>query len=202
MKRFMRTIVPTSEYEAVKKVGDVYIVHLEPEQNENDGTACWETIESETPNMETLNTQLQEYKTYLAGRELAQAKQRKVKELLAYDSSSAINSFEIKKNGIKVTDYWLDRDLRTSLEGDVLAASSVGDTYKFDIRELGISLILNCNKFLEGLARLRQYAYGAYNKTSEHMAAINECSTLSEVNEYDFTTGYPQKLSFNVEDLT
>lgn len=121
--------------------------------------------------------------------------------LAVYDCSDAVNSFVITKNGIKVTDYWISRDLRTSLEGDVTAAASVGDTYKFDIRELGITLELNCRKFLEALSMLRRYAYTAYNVTSTHEAAINALTNVEDVEGYDFTHGYPEKLIFEITDL-
>jgi hypothetical protein len=115
--------------------------------------------------------------------------------------STAVNSFTITKNGELVTDYWIPRDIRTSLEGDVMAASSIGDTYKFDIREMGITLELNCNKFLEALSILRQYAYTAYNRTSEHMANVNNLASIEEVSQYDITTGYPEKLTFDIDSL-
>lgn len=132
---------------------------------------------------------------------LAKAKEEKIAELIEYDSSPAVNSFEIRNHGMKLTDYWLDRDLRTSLEGDVRAASKIGDTYRFDVRELGITLTLSCEKFLEALDSLRQYAYTAYNVTSQHMAAINALTTKEAVESYYFTTGFPQQLVFNAEDL-
>ena len=197
----MRTGVPTEGYAEVKKVGEVYVVHLEPEVKDNGLTECWECVEREEPDLVALSAQLQEYKTYILARELAVAKEEKVKALMRYDESEAVNSFEIRKQGVKVTDYWLDRDLRTSLEGDVIAAQSVGDTYKFDIREMGITLELNCNKFLEALARLRRYAYTAFNQTSAHMDGIRACETKEEVEAYDYTQGYPEKLVFDIEEL-
>lgn len=132
---------------------------------------------------------------------LEQAQKAKVRELTAYDTSQAVNSFELRKEGVKIVDYWIDRDLRTSLEGDVKAAAEIGTTYDFDVRELGITLTLDCQKFLAGLSRLRQYAYTAYNVTSRHMAVINSLQTVAEVEAYNFTAGYPEKLVFNIEDM-
>ncbi len=103
---------------------------------------------------------------------------------------------------MSVVAEWLTRDLRTSLEGDVLAASAISDTYTFDIREIGISLELNCNKFLAALAVLRRYAYKAFNVTSSHLVAINNLGTVQEVEAYDFTTDYPERLIFSVEELS
>ena len=73
--------------------------------------------------------------------------------------------------------------------------------YVFDIREMGVSLSLDCQKFLDALTTLREYAYTAYNATSRHLAAIDALGTKEAVESYDFTTGYPSKLEFNLEDL-
>ena len=203
MRQFIRTVVATEGYQEVKKVGTRYVVHLEPVENEEEGTmTCYECMTDEEPDMNVLRTELDEYKEYVRQAELRVMKKQKVKELQDYDTSTAVDSFEIRRGGVKLIDYWIGRDLRTSLEGDVLAAQTVGDTYKFDIREIGISLTLNCTKFLEALSVLRKYAYTAFNVTSEHMAAINNLTTVEAVEAYDYKTGYPEKLVFNLEDLS
>lgn len=203
MRTFIKTVVPTEGYTEVKKVGEQYVVHLDPVDNPNDGsTTCYECITADEPDISLLSADLEEFKTHMADVELSLAKKEKIKALEAYDKSSAVNSFTITKQGLKVTDYWLPRDLRTSLEGDVLAASAISDTYTFDIRELCISLELSCNKFLAALAVLRRYAYKAFNVTSSHLIAINNLATIQDVEAYDFTVGYPQRLTFSVEDLS
>ena len=203
MRPFTRTIVPSGQYQEVKKVGSRYIVSLEPseEDKQTKSVECWECVVDSEPDIIALNADLQEYKAYVAEVKLKQAKAQKIKEIEAYDVSTAVNSFTITKDGELVTDYWIPRDIRTSLEGDVMAASSIGDTYKFDIREMGITLELNCNKFLEALSILRQYAYTAYNRTSEHMANVNNLVSIEEVSQYDITTGYPEKLTFDIDSL-
>lgn len=203
MRRFVRTSVPAEGYEQVKKVGEKWLVHLEgtPAGEQQDTLECYECMTTEEPDIAELTAELQTWKAYVAERELAVAKMVKKQELTEYDSSSAVNSFEIRRGGEKVTDYWIGRDLRTSLEGDVKAAKEVGSTYDFDVRELGITLTLDCDKFLAALEVLRRYAYTAYNVTSRHLAAIDVLVTKEAVESYDFTTGYPDKLVFNLEDL-
>ena len=203
MRRFVRTSVPAEGYEQVKKVGERWLVHLEgtPAGEQQDTLECYECITDGEPDIAELTAELQTWKAYVAERELAVAKMVKKQELTEYDSSSAVNSFEIRRGGEKITDYWIGRDLRTSLEGDVKAAKEVGSTYDFDVRELGITLTLDCEKFLSALEVLRRYAYTAYNVTSRHLAAIDALGTKEAVDSYDFTTGYPEKLLFNLEDL-
>lgn len=193
--------VPTEGYAEVEQMGGKYIVRLEPVVNDNGTTSCYETMVDGEPDMAEIRADLVIWKKYRSVRDLAAVKAEKLAEINAYDTSPAVNSFEIRSGGIKVTDYWLDRDLRTSLEGDVIACSSESETYKFDIRELGVTLVLNCNKFLAALSVLRKYAYTAYNVTSQHMANVNALASVSEVESYDHTQGYPEKLVFNIEDL-
>ena len=204
MRQFVKSVVPTEGYEEVKKVGSKYVVHLEgvPSGEADGTTACWETMTDGEPDMAALTEELQAWKAHVAELELTSAISSKQREILSYDSSPSVNSFEIRRNGEKMMDYWIGRDLRTSLEGDVLAASAIGDTYKFDIREMGISLELNCTKFLAALTHLRQYAYQAFNVTSHHLANVSQLTTVEAVQGYDYTVGYPAKLVFNLEELT
>lgn len=197
----MKISVSTDEYTEVKQVGSRYIVHLEGVPSGDSTTVCYECMTDEEPDITILTEELAEYKAYISSLELQNAKDSKIRELMEYDSSSAVNSFEIRRHGVKLIDYWIPRDLRTSLEGDVTAAAKIGDTYKFDIREMGITLTLNCNKFLEALSTLRIYAVECFNQTSAHLAAIKLLPVLEDVEGYDFTIGYPDKLVFNIDEL-
>ena len=138
MRRFMKISVPTDEYTEVKQVGSRYIVHLEGVPSEDFTTVCYECMTDEEPDITILTEELVEYKAYISNLELQNAKDRKIRELMEYDSSSAVNSFEIRRHGVKLIDYWIPRDLRTSLEGDVTAAAKIGypDKLVFNIDEL------------------------------------------------------------------
>ena len=48
------------------------------------------------------------------------------------------------------------------------------------------------------LSALEVYALQCYNVTEEHKAAVNALTTIEEVDAYDYKTGYPEKLSFDV----
>ena len=185
MRQFIRTTVPSDSYQEIKQIGNKYLVHLDAESDGNDGILCYEILVDSEPNLEDLQIELNLWKLHLQAIELRIVKNQKFKEINDYDTSTSVNSFE----------------LRTSLQGDVQACSKISNTYKFDIRELGISLNLNCEKFLEALDLLRQYAYTAYNVTSQHLANVNNLQTVSEVENYDYTINYPSKLIFNIEDL-
>ena len=202
MIQFIKTIIPAQDYQEVQKLGQMYVVHLDREDDPETGsTTCYECMVEGTPDMEAIAADLEVYKAKIAEIGLRIAKDEKCKEISNYDTSENVNSFEIWRGGEKFTDYWIDRDLRTSLEGDVKACKEISNTYKFDIREFGVTLELNCDKFLAALTLLRQYAYTAYNVTSQHLANVKNLTTEEEVQNYDYTQNYPQKLIFNLEDL-
>jgi len=46
------------------------------------------------------------------------------------------------------------------------------------------------------LAAVEVYAADALNVTESHKAAINALTTIKDIEDYDFTTGYPEKLEF------
>lgn len=202
MRRFIETSVPTDKYQEVKTVGNRYVVHLEPRENEDGTTTCYECMTGHYPDMVLLRTELAAWKEYIGTYMLNKAKERKKQAILAYDSSSAVNAFTITKQGMPVTDYWLDSMKRATLGVAVRAAQALDKTtYDFDVRELSISLTLDCGKFLSALNRLENYACAAYNITSRHIAAVNALETVEEVEAYDFQKFYPEKLTFEVTEM-
>lgn len=48
------------------------------------------------------------------------------------------------------------------------------------------------------LSALELYASACYNKTAEHLSAVNALTDLADVLAYDYTAGYPQQLSFTI----
>jgi hypothetical protein len=46
------------------------------------------------------------------------------------------------------------------------------------------------------LVALEVYAGDALNVTEAHKAAVNALETIEEVDNFDITVGYPEKLSF------
>ena len=58
---------------------------------------CYECTTEDTPDINQLQNDLVDWKNYIAGKDLKFVKEAKCKDLLKYDSSDAINSFE-KRN--------------------------------------------------------------------------------------------------------
>lgn len=114
-----------------------------------------------------------------------------LKEIEEYDSSPTINEFNF--NGVSM---WLDNETRNKFTKRLTIDSKSGLTttkliYNGNSFELSI---VNAENFL---LQLEQYARNCFDKTNEHKSTILALTTISEVATYDYTKGYPNKLSFN-----
>ena len=121
---------------------------------------------------------------------LQQAKNDKFLEIEAYDSSDSVNSFSI--NG---QDMWLTVEERQQLATQISACQAIGRTNMtrwFD----GISYTFPISTWQQMLVALEVYAGDAINVTEGHKAAVNALNSISDVNNYNYTSGYPQKLEF------
>lgn len=119
---------------------------------------------------------------------LSVAKQAVLKELTAYDASSAVNSFSV--NGETA---WFDKATRVGLMNSTTIAKSLG--YKTTTLWFGdLKFDLDCDKAIDLLSKIEMYALDCYNRTAAHRQAIEELTDIADVLQYDFKTGYPKKL--------
>lgn len=121
---------------------------------------------------------------------LEQAKAMKILEITEYDASSAVNEFSVQGYPI-----WLDKATRAGLKLRFEAELQSGITetalwyngVQFPIPvELGIQILL----------AVELYASACYDNTQKHMANVQALTTMEEIEAYDFTIGYPEKLQF------
>lgn len=125
-------------------------------------------------------------------RTLEVAKAEKIAEITAYDTSEAVNSFTLDGD-IR----WISRDDRISTMNSTTILKKAGvetTTQWYD----GQKYTLPCDTLIQMLQALEIYALTCYNVTEEHKAAVNALTTIEEVDAYEYTTGYPEKLSFEV----
>lgn len=131
---------------------------------------------------------------------LAQAKEDKIQEIEEYDNSSAVNEFYISYMG-NTLPYWGSKADRVSLQRAVEDYISEGiETYRMDMREVGISISIPCSTLLTILSKLEVYATQCYNTTTDHIFAVNAMTTVQELEDYDYTLDYPDKLTFIIEN--
>ena len=121
--------------------------------------------------------------------------ERKIQEILAYDSSDAINICYISYKG-NVLPYWANKTERNDLKDALKDCISLGrNIYRLDLRDLGISVEVECEKLLNMMSALEVYAIDCYNKTTDHIFAVQKTSNPEL---YDYTTGYPNKITFEL----
>lgn len=122
--------------------------------------------------------------------ELKISKENKKLEILNYDSSENVNSFMIGEYNV-----WLDKSTRTGLMLRFQAEQAISretTTLWYD----NIQFELPINTAIMMLYSLELYASACYDNTHAHLAKVEALKTVEEVESYDFTTGYPEKLKF------
>lgn len=119
---------------------------------------------------------------------LAAAKVEKIAEIKEYDNSDAVNSFKL--NGISV---WINREdrigTRRAIELDIASGKTESEIWLH-----GFRLIVNSELALKLLDAVGHYAYSAYNVTQSHIFAVKNLTSINEVEKYDYTVNYPEKL--------
>ena len=121
---------------------------------------------------------------------LARAKANKIREIEAYDKSSAVNSFYYGDVA-----FWLDRDTRVSVRSTAEIMKEMSrETMTLWLGDVNVTLAPA--QVLQMLAVLEIYALECYNTTAQHKAKVNVLATIEEVEAYDYRTGYPEIVRF------
>ena len=119
---------------------------------------------------------------------LEQARLERLAALDEYDSSDSVNSFTLNGNPMWL-DYTTRQQLRTSIEA--YQAQGIEQVTKWFN---GVQFTFPTATWIQMLNALEVYASEALNVTEAHRAAINALTSIEEIDEYDFTTGYPKKI--------
>ena len=191
---FVKTFVPKGQYKEKEEREGVCIVHLDGVLNEE--MDAYECVECSMPVSEYSETAVNEayaaWKAATANRGLARAKREILKHIEAYDTSSAVNGFVL--NGTVV---WLDKSTRVGLMNSTTIAKAMGQATT--TLWLGdTKLEVGCDMAIQLLSSLEMYALECFNVTAAHKKAVAELTDIGEVLSYDYTKGYPEKLSMEV----
>ncbi len=105
-----------------------------------------------------------------------------------YDTSQNVNSFIYNNK-----EYWLDKATRVGLMNLINCSKDniqlvLGD----EILELDLDKARNF------LAELEVYASKCYVNTQKHLNATKKLLQVEDIINYDYTTGYPEKIILNV----
>lgn len=109
-----------------------------------------------------------------------------------YDTSSSVNGFEL--NGMQT---WLDKATRVGLMNSINITQRAGDQ-KIELWLGNYKLELDCNKAIELLSKIEMYAMNCFNVTSIHKKQVSEFSNIEDFLNYDYKSGYPDKLIINI----
>lgn len=121
---------------------------------------------------------------------LALAKAEKQTAITEHDNSANVNSFTV--GGIPM---WLNFDQRSRLKATLDAIEGEGGT-EMTKSFGGIDYTFTCVQWRSMINAVEVYAGQCQTVTQEHRNAIDVLTTIEKVQQYDFTTGYPPKLSF------
>lgn len=119
-------------------------------------------------------------------------------DLETYDNSSSVNICNIKYQNTLIP-YWANKSERNDLKSALKDCISLGIAeYRLDLRDIGISINIECNKLLQLLSTLEIYAIHCYNTTTDHIFNINQLSNIEEIEQYDYTKNYPEIITFEL----
>ena len=123
--------------------------------------------------------------------ELLMQEQKIVKDRISrYDSSDEVNMFYV--NNIPV---WLDKVTRSGLMLRFQSEIAMGKT-ETSLWYEGIEFPLTLESAIQMLYAIEVYASNCYDNTQRHLAEVDKLTTVEEIKNYDYQTGYPEKLRF------
>lgn len=118
------------------------------------------------------------------------SKMTKIQEIIKYDKSDTVNSFTLGGN-----DMWLPLEERKSMRQSLIALKAQGvDTFTYWNGLTPITMPVS--QFEAIMNAVEVYALQCFNNTAQHKANVMALTTIADVEAYDYTTDYPEKLAF------
>lgn len=118
---------------------------------------------------------------------LERAKAEKIAELEAYDSSEAVNGFVLGGRTM-----WIAPAERTNYLNTMQGAARLGiESVPFMGQTIAVADAITM------LDAINIYAMQCVAITDAHRSAINALTTVADVEAYDYTIGYPERLNFD-----
>ena len=191
---FIKTIIPEAAFKKQYELGSLMIYHIGEALNKELGAyECYEcSMVVSSFDEEEVQKAFVEFSAKMDALKLEQAKANKIAEITAYDTSDKVNGFIL--NGMLV---WLDKATRVGLMNSTTIAKAMGQATT-TLWLGGIKLVVDCDMAIQLLSVLEMYALECFNVTAAHKKAVSELTDIGEVLSYDYTKGYPEKLSMEV----
>ena len=193
MTNFVYTVIPASEYKDKYEVGNRTIFHFNPVE-EGDIITCIEcSVNTEDANEEQIKNDLNTF----INQSNIKNNNRKILNVISkineYDKSSQVNGVTI--NGMYT---WFDKATRVGLRNSTNVLKKLGnETTSLWVNNKEITI--KCDQLIDMLDKLEVYALNCFDTTSKHKRNVYQLSTIEEIENYDYTSGYPEKLTFTYE---
>lgn len=121
---------------------------------------------------------------------LDKIREEKINEILQHDSSDNVNLFYVGEYPM-----WLDKATRVGLKLRFEAELENAMT-ETTLWYNGIPFQLNLDVAMKMLHAIELYASACYDVTQRHLYMIEKFNSIEELEAYDYTKGYPEKLRF------
>lgn len=195
---FIKTIIPEAAFRKQYELGSLMIYHIGEALNKELGAyECYEcSMAVSSFDEEEVQKAFVEFTAKMDALKLEQAKVNKIAEIEQYDNSPSVNSFTL--NGKR---RWLKNDLRRSLSYSTNILKEDGEK-TVDIWFDTECETMNIDNALYMLKELEVYAKQTNNITHQHKAEVMALTSIEEVEAYDITKDYPEKLVFSNEKLS
>ena len=193
MTNFVYTVIPASEYKYKHEVGNITIFRFNPVE-EGDIITCIEcSVNTEDANEEQIKNDLNTF----INQSNIKKNNRKILNVISkineYDKSSQVNDVTI--NGMHT---WFDKATRVGLRNSTNVLKKLGnETTSLWVNNKEITI--KCDQLTDMLDKLEVYALNCFDITSKHKRNVYQLSTIEEIENYDYTSGYPEKLTFTYE---
>lgn len=124
---------------------------------------------------------------------LESVKQKKLEQLAEYDKSDVVNDFTVNET----THMWFSPEERSNFKSSIESAKILGvETLQMFLGDTLFTIPTIQAELM--LAQIQMYADQCYIITKGHQINVKKLNTIRKVERYDFTTGYPPKLNFNI----
>ena len=189
---FIKTFIPQGQYRQKYEYGNMVVYHINAEYNkEMNAYECYEcTMPKDTFDETKVRSAFSQFSAKMDALKLEEAKKAKIAEITTYDKSSAVNSFLLNDK-----QRWLDVNLRRSLSYSTNILKEDGEK-TVDIWFDTECETIDIDNALYMLKDLEVYAKQTNNVTHQHKAEVIALTSIEDVEAYDVTNGYPEKLVF------
>lgn len=123
-------------------------------------------------------------------------RQNKIAEIKGYDMSAAINTFTIDGESV-----WWSKAVRVGLVNSLNFERSFLGKTESEVWINNRPFILPIERWLQILGQIEMYALEVYKTTARHRANVAAMESQEQIDAYDYTIGYPEKLNISTAEL-